>query len=50
MRDIHEIGGELWCPRCGYRLRIKPRNKEFKAKLRTRDSIKRDQESRIVIL
>ena len=40
----------LWCPCCGYRLRTKPRNQEFKAKLRTRDSLKRAQESRIAIL
>ena len=40
----------LWCPCSGYRLRTKPRIQEFKAKLRIRDSIKRDQESRIVIL
>jgi hypothetical protein len=43
----------LWCPCCGYRLRTQPRNQEFKAKLRARDSIKRAQEaqeSRIAIL
>jgi DNA-directed RNA polymerase subunit RPC12/RpoP len=26
----------LWCPCCGYRLRIKPRNLKYKAKLRSR--------------
>jgi hypothetical protein len=26
----------LWCPCCGYRLRSKPRNLKYKAKLRTR--------------
>lgn len=26
----------LWCPCCGYRLRTKPRNLKYKAKLRTR--------------
>ena len=26
--------GGLWCPCCGYRLRTKPRNLKFKAKLR----------------
>ena len=25
----------LWCPCCGYRLRTKPRNKKYKARLRT---------------
>ena len=26
----------LWCPCCGYRLRTKPRNSKYKAKLRSR--------------
>jgi hypothetical protein len=26
----------LWCPCCGYRLRSKPRNLKYKAKLRAR--------------
>jgi hypothetical protein len=26
----------LWCPCCGYRLRTKPRNLKYKAKLRDR--------------
>ena len=26
----------LWCPCCGYRLRTKPRNLKYKAKLRER--------------
>ena len=28
----------LWCPCCGYRLRTKPRNLKYKAKLRARTS------------
>jgi hypothetical protein len=35
----------LWCPCCGYRLRTKPRNLKYKAKLRARKKI---QESHIV--
>jgi hypothetical protein len=27
---------DLWCPCCGYRLRTKPRNLKYKAKLRAR--------------
>jgi hypothetical protein len=30
----------LWCPCCGYRLRTKPRNLKYKAKLRARETIK----------
>ncbi|MGB7638218.1 MAG: hypothetical protein WBL88_11680 [Nitrososphaeraceae archaeon] len=48
--EIFMRWNRLWCPCCGYMLRTKPRNQEFKAKLRIRDSIKRAQESRIVIL
>ena len=29
----------LWCPCCGYRLRSKPRNLKYKAKLRARKKI-----------
>jgi hypothetical protein len=29
----------LWCPCCGYRLRTKPRNLKYKAKLRARARI-----------
>ena len=29
----------LWCPCCGYRLRTKPRNLKYKAKLRARKKI-----------
>lgn len=29
----------LWCPCCGYRLRTKPRNLKYKAKLRQRETI-----------
>jgi hypothetical protein len=28
----------LWCPCCGYRLRTKPRNLKYKAKLRAKKS------------
>jgi hypothetical protein len=35
----------LWCPCCGYRLRTKPRNLKYKAKLRARKKI---QSSHIV--
>ena len=38
----------LWCPCCGYRLRTRPRNLKYKAKLRARESIKMAQESRIL--
>jgi hypothetical protein len=34
----------LWCPCCGYRLRTKPRNLKYKAKLRSR---RKQQESPI---
>jgi hypothetical protein len=30
----------LWCPCCGYRLRTKPRNLKYKAKLRARNKVK----------
>jgi predicted amidophosphoribosyltransferase len=29
----------LWCPCCGYRLRSKPRNLRYKAKLRQRTAV-----------
>ena len=29
----------LWCPCCGYRLRTRPRNLKYKAKLRARKQI-----------
>jgi hypothetical protein len=29
----------LWCPCCGYRLRTKPRNLKYKAKLRQRETV-----------
>ena len=29
----------LWCPCCGYRLRTKPRNLQYKAKLKARKEI-----------
>ena len=38
----------LWCPCCGYRLRTKPRNLKYKAKLRARveaDSIEAEAKS-----
>ena len=31
----------LWCPCCGYRLRTKPRNLKYKAKLRAKVEIER---------
>jgi hypothetical protein len=34
----------LWCPCCGYRLRTKPRNLKYKAKLRATNKI----ESRLI--
>jgi hypothetical protein len=33
----------LWCPCCGYRLRTRPRNLKFKAKLRARKKIQEYQ-------
>ncbi|MDQ3873466.1 MAG: hypothetical protein M3258_07655, partial [Thermoproteota archaeon] len=32
----------LWCPCCGYRLRTKPRNLKYKAKLRARTRKQQD--------
>lgn len=32
----------LWCPCCGYRLRTKPRNLKYKAKLRARKKNQRE--------
>jgi len=32
--DVYMNWGDLWCPCCGYRLRTKPRNLKYKAKLR----------------
>ena len=29
---------ELWCPCCGYRIRSKPRNSKYKAKLRDKEN------------
>ena len=40
----------LWCPCCGYRLRTKPRNLKYKAKLRSREDIKRAQQSRVLFI
>lgn len=34
--EIFIIWPGLWCPCCGYRLRTKPRNLKYKAKLRNR--------------
>jgi hypothetical protein len=45
--EIFMNWGGLWCPCCGYRLRTRPRNLKYKAKLRTRKEIKKAQESRI---
>ena len=36
----------LWCPCCGYRLRTKPRNLKYKAKLKARKEI---EESKILL-
>jgi len=38
----------LWCPCCGYRLRTKPRNLKYKAKLRARNRL--DKEDRLLSL
>jgi hypothetical protein len=40
----------LWCPCCGYRLRTKPRNLKYKAKLRAREEIRRAQQSRVLFI
>ena len=40
----------LWCPCCGYRLRTKPRNLKYKAKLRAREEIKKAQQSRVLFI
>lgn len=32
--DLFITWSGLWCPCCGYKLRSKPRNKKYKAKLR----------------
>lgn len=37
----------LWCPCCGYRLRTKPRNLKYKAKLRAR--VEADSEAKVVV-
>jgi len=40
----------LWCPCCGYRLRTKPRNLKYKAKLRAREEIKKAHQSRVLFI
>jgi len=42
----------LWCPCCGYRLRIRtrPRTLKYKAKLRSLEEIKRAQQSRMLFI
>ncbi|HZA99728.1 MAG TPA: hypothetical protein VE308_01765, partial [Nitrososphaera sp.] len=40
----------LWCPCCGYRLRTKPRNLKYKAKLRARNSRTRFETSEPPVL
>ena len=40
----------LWCPCSGYRLRTKPRNLKYKAKLRAREEIKKAQQSRVLFI
>jgi hypothetical protein len=37
----------LWCPCCGYRLRTRPRNLKYKAKLRARNKV--EEESKILL-
>jgi hypothetical protein len=37
----------LWCPCCGYRLRTKPRNLKYKAKLRERATIRTRSEAAV---
>ena len=34
--EIFMLTDELWCPCCGYRIRSKPRNSKYKAKLRSK--------------
>jgi hypothetical protein len=36
----------LWCPCCGYRLRTKPRNLKYKAKMRARNKV---EEAKILL-
>lgn len=38
----------LWCLCCGYRLRTKPRNLKYKAKLRARNKVQSDKEDRLL--
>jgi hypothetical protein len=40
----------LWCPCCGYRLRTKPRNLKYKAKLRARNRVEQDRAHKLVSL
>ena len=43
----------LWCPCCGYRLRTKPRNLKYKAKLRARveaDSVEESETNSIAAM
>jgi hypothetical protein len=37
--ELFIIWDGLWCPCCGYRLRTRPRNLKFKAKLRATKQI-----------
>jgi len=37
--DIYMIWDGMWCPCCGYKLRSKPRNKLYKAKLRIKQGL-----------
>jgi len=32
--DLFIVWSGLWCPCCGYKLRSKPRNKEYKTRLK----------------
>ena len=39
----------LWCPCCGYRLRTKPRNLKYKAKLRAKNKRLEPLEAALVV-
>jgi uncharacterized Zn finger protein (UPF0148 family) len=39
----------LWCPCCGYKLRTRPRNMKFKAKLREQKQIEEANDKNIFI-
>ena len=39
---------ELWCPCCGYKLRVGPRHSKFKAKLREQKVVAQAKEVKIL--